>query len=328
MNRPARRFDTPAFLFALAVAALLAPSSARPITPGQVETPTIPSALTTRAVWDRDALTAAGIRSPERLLYGRDGTLYVLDGESRRIVALDPVGRAVRSVGGYGADEASLQVPVDIVLDRRGSLLVLDRGRGAVVAFDPAGRFLTARTLVEEALEEGRAQGARLMQDRFGSLWLLAPSSRDVMPLNDGLGPARVSRFLEPRDSLAMPSLAAFAPSGEVWVYDSGSRALRRFGSDGRLLLRASPDDSASEPFQPADLAADGSGALYVADAAGQRILLVSPSGAPVLSRYLGGASRAWRPTAIATGPGGLLAVADAERDEIQILAISRESPP
>jgi len=325
MNLPAGRFTTPA-LWILAAATLCLPRPARPITSGRGDAPPAPSALMTRAVWDRDALASAGVRSPERLLYGPDGTLFVLDGESRRIVALDPAGRAVRSVGGYGSDDASLQVPVDLVLDRRGSLLVLDRARGAVVAFDPAGRFLTSRPLAGEALEEGRTPGARLLQDSFGSLWLLAPSARDVMPLDEGLGPARVSRFLEPRDSLSAPALAAFAPAGGGWVYDAGSRALRRFGSDGRLSLRVAAGDSASGA--PADLAADSSGALLIADPAGQRIVVLAPSGAPAVTRYLGGTSSPWRPTALAVGPGGLLAVADIERDEIQILSIEREAPP
>jgi DNA-binding beta-propeller fold protein YncE len=338
MTRPARRFVTPALLTAFAALAAPGlspgpraapvPENAPPqpeMAPARPDAASAPAAaLASRALWDRDALEAAGIRSPQRLLYGPDGTLYVLDGESRRVVALDPAGHAVRAVGGYGSDEASLQVPVDLVLDRRGSLLVLDRGRGAVVAFDPAGRFLTAGQLTDEALEEGRVPGARLLQDRFGSLWLLATSTRDVMPLDDRLGPARLSRFLQPQDSLVAPALAAFAPSGDVWVYDAGSRALRRFGSDGRFRLRAPPADSAAGPCEPADLATDASGALYVADPAGQRILVVAPSGAPVMERILGGASRPWRPAALATSAGGLIAVADAERDEIQILSIVR----
>lgn len=328
MIRPARRIVTPALLIALTTLVALGPRAARSFASGRSEPPPVPVALRARATWDRDALEAAGIHSPERLLYGPDGTLYVLDGESRRIVALDPGGRAVRAVGGYGADEASLQVPVDLVLDPRGSLLVLDRARGAVVAFDPSGRFLTSRALTGEALEEGRMPGARLLRDPFGTLWLLAPSTRDVMPLDDRLGPARVSPFLEPRDSLRAPTLAAFAPSGDVWVYDAGSRALRRFDSGGRLRLRASIGDSASAPFEPAAIAADASGALCVADPAGQRILVLAPTGAPALVRILGGGSRAWRPTALAVSAGGLLATADIERDEIQILSIVREEGP
>ncbi|HEY7726952.1 MAG TPA: hypothetical protein VID50_00695 [Candidatus Eisenbacteria bacterium] len=327
MIRPARRIPSPALILALASLAAPGMRFPRALAHGGSGPPSLPVALRTRMIWDRDALEAVGIRSPVRLRYGADGTLYVLDGESRRVVALDPNGRALRVVGGYGSDEASLQIPVDLTLDRRGSLLVLDRGRGAVVAFDPAGRFLTSRALEEEALEEGRVPGVRLLQDSFGSLWLLASSARDVMPLNDRLGPARVSRFLEPRDSLLAPTLAAFAPSGDVWVYDAGSRALRRFGSDGRLRIRASLGDSTWAVAEPAELAADESGAVYVADPVGQRILAIAPSGAPALERVLGGGTRNWRPTALAA-TAGLLAAADTGRDEIQILSISREEGP
>jgi DNA-binding beta-propeller fold protein YncE len=325
MNRPARRPGRSAPAATLALLATLLPGVARASLTGREQAVPPPRALRVHALWDRDAMEAAGIRSPERLLYGPDGTLYVLDGESRRIVALDPAGRPIRSVGGYGSDEASLEVPVDLILDHRGSLLVLDRSRGEIVAFDPAGRFLTSRTLAGDALDEGRTPGVRLLRDPFGSLWLLAPSARDLIPLDDQLAPARVSRYLEPRDSLVTPTLAAFAPGGDVWVYDAGPHALRRFGSGGRLLLRASLGDSTSVAVEPAEIASDRSGAAYVADPAGQRILVVAPSGTVTLTRFLGGAERPWRPTSLAVGPGDLLAAADADRDEIQVFSVGRE---
>src|SRR5204863_5116822 len=100
-----------------------------------------PRALRVEWVLDRDALEQAGIRRPSRLAYDQDGNLHVLDSETRRVTKLDPRGRVLYEVGGYGQDETSLTLPVDIAVDRDQSLLVLDRGRGALVAFDRAGPF-------------------------------------------------------------------------------------------------------------------------------------------------------------------------------------------
>ena len=332
MNGPSRksRAAIGAALLALACAlpalacALPGVASQLPtIRPGDLPAPI---ALRTLAVLDRDALGRAGILAPERLAYGGDGTLYVLDAESRRVVALDPRGVERFAAGGYGSDETSLTLPVDLALDRRGSLLVLDRARGAIVAYDAAGRFLTARTLEGEALDEARATGARLLGDPFGNLWLLSPVARDLLPLDERLRPARVSRYLGPPDSLGSATLAAFLPSGEAWVLDAAGGALRRFAADGRHARSVKLPEGGGRA--PCDLAVDASGTLYVGDTSGQRILALDREGATVLERVLGGPSSPWRPTALAAGPGDLLAVADAARCEIQILKIQREEAP
>ena len=87
------------------------------------------------------------------------------------------------------------------------------------------------------------------------------------------------------------------------------------------------PADSATAAA-PTDLAVDASGYLYVADAAGQRILVYSPEGALLLDRALGGSDSRWQPAAIAVGPNDRVAVADPVRGEIQILSIERGVSP
>ncbi len=310
-----------------AVAPPAAASSAAAPTAAASDTAAAPRSLRTVSILDADLLERAGIRRPERLAYAPDGTLYVLDGESRRVVALDPAGRPLRSIGGYGSDDASLQIPVDLGVDRRGSLLVLDRGRAALVAFDREGRFLTAREFEDAAAEEARAPGARLLEDPFGSLWLLGTVSRDLLPLDTHLSPARVARFLAPEESVRTVDLAAFLPSGEAWIYDAGAGALRRFGAGGRLLLTVPIAEPVAEAA-PSDLVADRAGDLFVAEPAEQRIRAFDAGGRMTLERVLGGAAAPWRPTSLALGPQNRLAAASADRDEIQVMAIERGSGP
>ncbi len=324
-SRPTLRFTTAWLAIAGAAAGwACAAAAAGPAAP---DTAAAPRSLRTVSILDADLLERAGIRRPERLAYAPDGTLYVLDGESRRVVALDPAGRMLRSIGGYGSDDASLQIPVDLGVDRRGSLLVLDRGRAALVAFDREGRFLTAREFEDAAAEEARAPGARLLTDPFGSLWLLGTVSRDLLPLDTHLAPARVARYLAPEESVRTVDLAAFLPSGEAWIYDAGAGALRRFGSEGRLLLTV-PIAEPVAGAAPSDLVADRAGDLYVAEPAEQRIRAFEAGGRMALERVLGGAGAPWRPTSLALGPQSRLAVASADRDEIQVLAIERGSGP
>jgi streptogramin lyase len=284
-------------------------------------------ALRTESTLDRDALEAAGIRRPSRLAYDSDGNLHVLDAETRRVVKLDPRGRVLYEVGGYGSDETSLELPVDIAVDRAQSLLIMDRGRGALVAFDRAGRFLGQRPFQGAAADESRGAGARILLDRFGKLWLLSAQARDLVPLDDRLEPARATRYLIPEDSVGALDAAAASSGGEVWTYDASRGALRRFAASGRFVAAVALDMK-PERVSVSDLAFDRAGYLYAADPVGQRIFVFDPEGALVLVRSLGGDRVRWRPGALAIGPRGQIAVADPERGEIQILIPERSARP
>jgi len=285
--------------------------------------------LALRAEWtlDRDALEALGIGRPSRLAYDSDGNLHVLDAESRRVVKLDPHGRVLYEVGGYGVDETSFELPVDIAVDRDQTLLVLDRSRGALIAYDRAGHFLGQRPFQGDADEESRGAGARFLLDRFGKLWLLSERARDLVPLDDRLEPARATRYLVPEDSVMAPLAVASAPGGDLWIYDAARGALRRFDPSGKLVLTHVLNPIPSR-VSVSDLAVDRAGYVYAADAVGQRVLVLAPDGTQVLDRPLGGDRVHWRPSALALGPHGQVALADPERVEIQVLTPERATRP
>ncbi len=276
-----------------------------------------PGELRTERVLDREALEAVGIRRPARLAFDADGNLHVLDAETRHVVKLDPHGKLLYDIGGYGQDETSLELPVDIAVDRDQSLLVLDRGRGALVAFDRAGRFLGQRLFQGAAAEEAREAGARILLDRFGKLWLLSAHDRDLTALDDRLMPARATRYLMPEESLRAPLAAAISRDGEVWIYDAGRAALLRFDPSGRLTLT----QPLGRPATIADLGVDRAGYLYAADRTMQEIKGCGDGldGLATL-RVLGGDRIPWRPGALCIGPSRQIAVADPDRPEIQIL--------
>ena len=286
-----------------------------------------PLALRTERILDRETLEALGVPRPSRLKFDASGNLYVLDAVSRRVVKLDSRGGALLDLGGYGEDEASFSIPCDLAVDARQTLLVLDRGKGAVIAFDGSGHFLGARSMAADVATEAFAPSARLVVDPFGALWLVAPRSRDLVPLDDRLARARRSRFLAPEESLGAVQSAAFLPGGGVWIHDPEAGALRRFGASGRLLGTVSLRDSTGFAV-PSELATDGDGYLYVPDAEGQRILVYDPDGGLRLTRPLGGPRAPWRPAALAISRLDRIAIADPSRGEIQILAIQRGSAP
>ncbi len=286
-----------------------------------------PQALRTERILDREALEKLGVPRPSRLTYDREGSLYILDAASRRVVKLDELGTPAWQVGGYGEDATSFSLPSDLVVDRAKSLLVLDRGKGTVVAFDALGRFLGARSVGADVAVEALAPTARLLLDPLGSLWILAPRERDLVPLDDRLERARRSRFLPPEEEVGALAAAAFRPGGDVWIYDASAGAVRLVGSSGRLLRSASLADSTGRSF-PVELACDRAGFLYVADPGEQRLLVYDAAGVLRLTRSLGGPNAPWRPASIAVGPSDRVAIADPDRGEIQLLTIEREQSP
>jgi DNA-binding beta-propeller fold protein YncE len=282
-----------------------------------------PVALRTDLVLDRAALEGFGVPRPSALAFDGEGALYILDASSRRVVKVDPSGKLLHSVGGYGDDPASLTLPEEIIVDRRESLLVLDRARGALIAFDRAGSFLASRPFEEDLAEATKEPGARLLLDVFGRFWVLLPRERDLVPLDDRLRRARTARFLTPEDGLREPALVSPLPGGDGWLYDAGARALRRFRSSGAL---GAPPDTAS--IEVSALATDRAGYLYAADPALQRVFVIDPRGGLVFERVLGGPGAPWVPTAVAWSRLDRVAVADRKRGEVQVLSVVRGATP
>ena len=323
-SKPRAWTTTFAGLLATALAATPALPSPDVVVAPQVQAP---RNLRTERVLDPAALDGLGVPRPTRLAFDADGALYILDTESRRVAKLDPRGGPAGTLGGYGQDESSFSLPSDIAIDARQSLLVLDRGRNELVAFDRFGQYLGGRPMGGSVAAEILDPRTRLRVDPFGSLWLLAPSERDLVPLDERLERARSTPFLAPRDSVVAPVAAAFLPLGGVCVHDAGGEVLRFFTASGTLQRSVLPGDSTTAAA-PTDVAVDVSGYVYVADAAGQRVLVYSPEGTLLLDRALGGEGSRWRPVAIAVGPNDRMAVADPVRGEIQIFSIERGAAP
>ena len=334
------RFSRAAWAALLVLASTPAPTARALPAPGvdvgtRADAP--PRSLRAERLLDRERLRAWGVERPARLAFDESGDLFVLDARARRVIRL-PVG--TRSVGDdagtgpdgaagatvFGDESAAASYPHDIALDLRGSLLVLDRAAATVLAYDRRAAFLGTRDLDASLSDEARAPESRLLRDAYGDLWLLAARERDLVPLDGRLLRRRKGRFLDPEDSVSVPVAAAFLPKGGGWIADRGAGRLWRFDATGRIARSVAVGDSIEA--SPADLASDASGAVYVADAGGSRIVVFGADGARLHTRWLGASDRSWRPGAIAWGGGDRVAVADESRDEIWIFAVEREAAP
>ncbi len=77
---------------------------------------------------------------PRDIAVTRQGDLVIVDGENRRIVKIDAVGRTVFSFGDITAGQGRLADPSHVATDDADNVYVLDGIR--VVQFDPFGNFV------------------------------------------------------------------------------------------------------------------------------------------------------------------------------------------
>ncbi|HUS33962.1 MAG TPA: NHL repeat-containing protein [Verrucomicrobiae bacterium] len=133
------------------------------------------------------------------------------------------------------------------------------------------------------------------------------------------------------------PTGLALDPEGNLFVSDSNNHTIRKISSTGAVTTFAGTplengfvngDRHAAKFFQPAELAFDTHGALYVADSMNHAIRKISPDGqvstAAGLSQTFGaedgdnGHARLYNPYGLAFLPSGELAISDSYNQTIR----------
>jgi len=238
---------------------------------------TILTALTAGAVvvgaalW-QDETPATGYPtgfSPTALAVDAEGRLYASDSSAARIYRIDREG--VTDVVGSGvaagftgdggpATEAETQYPFGIAFDPDGRLLLVDQGNHRVRRVDEAGVITTIAGSGPAGFGNGGYGG-------------------------DG-GPATEALMAE-------PTAIAADSAGNLFVSDLANSRVRRIGTDGvittvagngDLMFSLSAGSADGEPatevgLNPAGLAVDAEGSLYVSSRADHRVLRVAPDG-------------------------------------------------
>jgi len=248
----------------------------------------------------------------------------------------DGVGIGIRRVDLSGrevAGEVAALYPERVKVAPDGSMLVLDTDWPPTLkrfgdAGDPLGRVALPSDLDRDVQDVAAAPD--------GTLWLVDNHRLEVHHLaasGDHLGEWSVAAALRypPGDGAYR---VAVAPDGASVYVLTWARVLR-YATDGRLLaawgaprLALGPDD-----FQaPTDLAVDGQGRVYVLEATG-RVQVFEPDGWRVASWTafdcpVGADDE--RPAALALGPEGQVAVADAASGRVHVFAPlgSEPAPP
>ena len=210
---------------------------------------------------------------PMGLIRDAQGNLYVCDARNHVIRKISPAGIVTTLAGTPGAEgaldgigsAARLRFPTDITISPTGDLYVTDSGNHCIRKVTPNG---TVTTLA------GNLGSADDVTQDYGSTYTV------VAPQLDGKGSA--ARFNG-------PSGIAYAPSGLLYVSDTGNQIIRRVAMDGTVTTlagmpgvwgSANGSGTTARFNTPMGMCIGGEGNIYIADSNNHVIRCMTPQGA------------------------------------------------
>lgn len=287
------------------------------------------------------------------------GNLYIADSNNHTIRKITPTGVVSTFAGAAGQPGtndgsgavARFNFPKGLTIDASGNLYVADRGNATIRKITPTGVVSThAGAAGQFGNRDGSSTIARfgapedLIVDPVGNIYISDDYTLRKIDLtgvvstlagatsnpgtDDGTGVA--ARF-------GLPEGLALDASGNLYVADSGNHTVRKINPAGTVSTlagnaaqRGSSDGSGAVArfFEPAGIAFDTGGNLYIADSRNQTIRKIDPTG--VTSTLAGSAgqfgsndgsgavARFGTPNGLAIDATGNLYVADSSNSKIR----------
>lgn len=314
--------------------------------------------------------TAANFQTPGSVTQSRAGTYYFSDSAARVVFSIDTKGTLRRFAGtgqlnadyvdGRAALQGNFGTPYGVGVDAAGVVYVADDDC-AIRRIGPDGTMrlhaglpgLCSGSMRDgtafAAARFGRLRGMTI--DSSGNMYVTDVTNHKVWRLGAdgvvrtfaGTGTAGTSTtsLAAAQTPLNNPLSVAAAPDGTVYISDYSNNRVLKIGSDGRSTnyvgvgQRASTGDggaaSAAAVNQPAGLALDGAGNLYIAEMGGNRVRRVSASG--VITTYAGTGQAGFRgdggfavsaqiasPSGLLLNSAGELVIADRDNGRLRLV--------
>ncbi len=213
------------------------------------------------------------------------GRVYVTDTEGRRVFVFDLPRRRTFSFG--LRLEGELKKPAGIAVDGQSQVYVVDTTARRVVVFDALGLY---RRQIDGTLDWVRptalavsASGDRLyvvdtggVESNSHRVWVYGGDGRQIGRLGTRGGES---------GQFNLPTDAAVAADGSLWVLDAGNFRVQAFDAQGRFLrMFGSPGNGIGQFARPRGLAVDREGLVYVSDAAFCNVQVFQPDGVLLLA--------------------------------------------
>lgn len=266
----------------------------------------------------------ASFGKPLAVAAGR-GRVYVTDTEGRRVFVFDLVQRRTFSFG--TRFEGALKKPAGIALDANGLVYVVDSTARRLVIYDALGLYQRhidgSRSWARATSVAVTPAGDRVYVVDTGGI----DSEQHQVHVYDGDGSHLQvigTRGGRPGE-FNLPSDAAIAPDGSLWVLDAGNFRVQAFDTNGIARRSFGFVGRGTGQFaRPRGLAIDRDGLIYVSDASFGNIQVFRADGEMLLALGSRGdrdaPGRYLLPAKLASDETGRLYVVDQYFHKIEVL--------
>jgi uncharacterized protein (TIGR03437 family) len=279
---------------------------------------------------DGGPATQARLNHPSGAAMDAAGNLYIADRDNNRIRRVSPDG-TISTVAGTGiagnagdggpAPLAQLSSPSSVALDSAGNLYIADTGNSRIRSVSPDGQIAGRTTL-------GLLSPVYAIPDSAGGVYIADEAQGEILRAGPNGVPATILTGLKSPHGLALDG------QGNLYFTESGAACVRRMTPDGTLTSLA---DGAWNT--PRGVAVNSAGQIFVADSGLQRIFAIDASGQvmPIAGTGAAGSSGDSGPAGlaqflypwdVATGPNGLIAVADLGNNRVRLLTPLSQAAP
>lgn len=204
--------------------------------------------------------------SPEAIVVGSSGDLYVVDRRAGNVNIFDSEGNYVKSFG-------SMVSPRGIATDSQGNIYVVEQGNNRVVKFDQKGNML--KTWGTFGIDNGM----------FKAPYGIAIDSSDNVYVADSVN-NRIQKFSSDGKFIAKwgvrgtgagqfigPHGLGVDSSDNLYVADTGNDRIQKFDRNGNFITEIGSKGSNTGNFNgPEAIAIDSEGSIYVSDLLNKRI--------------------------------------------------------
>ena len=254
---------------------------------------------------DGSTVASAEFSSPEAVAIDASGNIYIADTNNNRIRKVDTSGNLTTYAGngtaGYLGDAAAataaeLNKPSGLVIDSSGNLYIADSANHVIRMVNSAGTITTyaGNNIAGYQGDNGVATGAELNTptsvalDTLGNLYI-ADSKNGLIRKVTSTG--TISTLLgsgATNGRLNNPISVAVDASNNFYIADNGNKRILKYA--GGILTTLAGDgnpgfsgdngpSTAAELNNPAGVAVDSSGNLYIADCNNSRVRVITPAG-------------------------------------------------